>query len=371
MGYFRDDQPLYELILDAGQQAELDALWIAMDFDGAATARMYQQWVENQTSQGGGRVARRDAAQSRRRSRHLRRPASRPSRPPFSPPPPSATDVPVDPRADGAIRGYFGFVNDRLRAMEALHRAAAPKHVDALVAFAGRAYRRPLTATRAAGDPRRLCRLARRTVWTTKRRSAKAWSRILMSPDFLYRLDRLETIEADHAAVRLRARQPPELLPLVQPAGRRAARARRRRRPAPAPRHRGAGATHAPGSAGARARRRIRRQLARHPPLPGTEHGRSRALPGVHQRAAAGDVRGARAAAPRRDADEPAGPRPALRQGHLREPGAGEALRHAGAGRASRRLDARRRCRPATDAAASCRWPPSSPRTRLACARAR
>ena len=55
MGYFRDDQPLYELILDEGQQTELDALWIAIDFDGAATARMYQQWVENQTSQGGGR----------------------------------------------------------------------------------------------------------------------------------------------------------------------------------------------------------------------------------------------------------------------------------------------------------------------------
>ena len=35
--------------------------------------------------------------------------------------------------------------------------------------------------------------------------------------------------------------------------------------------------------------------------------------------------------APRRDADEPAGARPALRQRHVRESGAGEALRHAGA----------------------------------------
>ena len=55
MGYFRDDQPLYELILDAAQQRQLDALWLDMDVVGNVTSRMYQQYIENQTSQGGGR----------------------------------------------------------------------------------------------------------------------------------------------------------------------------------------------------------------------------------------------------------------------------------------------------------------------------
>ena len=44
MGYFRDDQPLYELILDGEQQKELDAMWFEMDFVGSATVRMYTQY---------------------------------------------------------------------------------------------------------------------------------------------------------------------------------------------------------------------------------------------------------------------------------------------------------------------------------------
>ena len=32
MGYFRDDQPLYELLLDKEQQATLDEMWREMDF---------------------------------------------------------------------------------------------------------------------------------------------------------------------------------------------------------------------------------------------------------------------------------------------------------------------------------------------------
>ena len=37
MGYFRDDQPLYELILDEKRQKELDALWHELDFIASAT----------------------------------------------------------------------------------------------------------------------------------------------------------------------------------------------------------------------------------------------------------------------------------------------------------------------------------------------
>ncbi len=54
MGYFRDDQPLYELILDENQQKELDAMWFEMDFVASATARMYIQAYGNGGKQGGG-----------------------------------------------------------------------------------------------------------------------------------------------------------------------------------------------------------------------------------------------------------------------------------------------------------------------------
>ena len=47
MGCFRDDQPLYELLLDDAQQAELDELWLEMDVVASTTARMYSAFFEN------------------------------------------------------------------------------------------------------------------------------------------------------------------------------------------------------------------------------------------------------------------------------------------------------------------------------------
>ena len=45
MGYFRDDQPLYELLLDDAQQKQLDGLWRELDFVADATGRMYPQFI--------------------------------------------------------------------------------------------------------------------------------------------------------------------------------------------------------------------------------------------------------------------------------------------------------------------------------------
>ena len=41
MGYFRDDQPLYDLVLSKQQQQELDALWQELDFVASAPMRQY------------------------------------------------------------------------------------------------------------------------------------------------------------------------------------------------------------------------------------------------------------------------------------------------------------------------------------------
>ncbi len=55
MGYFRDDQPLYELILDGKQQKELDEMWLEMDFVASTTARMYTVLHHRRCLGGGGR----------------------------------------------------------------------------------------------------------------------------------------------------------------------------------------------------------------------------------------------------------------------------------------------------------------------------
>jgi hypothetical protein len=63
MGYFRDDQPLYDLILDQKEQAELDALWRELDFIASATSRTYVQFYLSES--GAARKAAADAIEGR------------------------------------------------------------------------------------------------------------------------------------------------------------------------------------------------------------------------------------------------------------------------------------------------------------------
>src|SRR5207302_8273748 len=44
-GYFRDDEPLCELILDDGQRRELDALWHELNFITLAPLRQYKDFI--------------------------------------------------------------------------------------------------------------------------------------------------------------------------------------------------------------------------------------------------------------------------------------------------------------------------------------
>ena len=56
MGYWRDDNPLVELILDEKGKKELDKLWTEFDFYANHTARTFIQFYFNQSGevQGGG-----------------------------------------------------------------------------------------------------------------------------------------------------------------------------------------------------------------------------------------------------------------------------------------------------------------------------
>ena len=54
MGYFRDDQPLYELILDEEQQKELDDLWQELDFIASGNIRTYVQFYFNESGEARG-----------------------------------------------------------------------------------------------------------------------------------------------------------------------------------------------------------------------------------------------------------------------------------------------------------------------------
>ena len=130
MGYWRDDTPLMELILDAQGQKELDRLWDRVRFHrrphGAHLGPVLLQ------------PERRGAGQ-RRRVRHACGRRIRPSapKPSFSgcatPIFAKAKQASDNPIAMEAIRYHFQWVNDTLRRMERMHVEAEPRQLDALL----------------------------------------------------------------------------------------------------------------------------------------------------------------------------------------------------------------------------------------------
>jgi hypothetical protein len=141
-GYFRDDGPLYELILDERGQRELDALWREFDFITGAPMRQYSSflWFERTDSRymrdpefDFARAEDKDAASEAMIKRLAEVYSAKARRG-------GASET-----ALGAIEDYFKIISASIRRVEEARRAAEPGHVAALRAFAERAYRRPLS----------------------------------------------------------------------------------------------------------------------------------------------------------------------------------------------------------------------------------
>ena len=196
MGYFRDDQPLSKLLLDDKQQAELDRLWREMDFVAATTSRTYLQFFYNgagaAAARGAGKLPDREvtsaASIEKLKTVYLGRVAEGP------------------PEAKQAVSDHFDGVNTTVRWMETARRRSEPRHLEALVALAERAYRRSLTASEREGllSYYRALRAGRPASGPQTVSAAGAGGEpgldheeamrdsvvsVLMSPDFLYRID--------------------------------------------------------------------------------------------------------------------------------------------------------------------------------------
>ncbi|HVS52866.1 MAG TPA: DUF1592 domain-containing protein [Opitutaceae bacterium] len=185
MGYFRDDQPLYELILDEKQQKELDAMWIEMDFVASTTARMYLQFGSNREALGTAPVAGAEAKED-------------------EPDDKSRTSEPMirrleagflamakggDPVGVQAIRDYFDWVNATLRRTEKARLDAEPSHLKALQDFAARAYRHPLSRAERNDLLGYYHALREREGMDHESAIRECIVSVLMSPDLCYRID--------------------------------------------------------------------------------------------------------------------------------------------------------------------------------------
>jgi hypothetical protein len=189
LGYFRDDQPLMQLILDDKEQKQLNQLWDDFEFIGNITARTWTQYYFNQSGEVLGKGAESGSPRPvnhritdtevimAMRDRYLAK---------------AAADPHNDPAAALAIRDHFERINTALRNLEKERAAAEPKQIQALLQFAARAYRRPLTKSEADDIVAYYHQVRTKNELSHEEALRDSVVSVLMAPDFLYRLDLAE-----------------------------------------------------------------------------------------------------------------------------------------------------------------------------------
>jgi Protein of unknown function (DUF1592)/Protein of unknown function (DUF1588)/Protein of unknown function (DUF1587)/Protein of unknown function (DUF1595)/Protein of unknown function (DUF1585) len=190
MGYFRDDTPLMELILDENGVKQLDRLWDEFDFSANYTSRTWVQYFFNQSGEIDGKGAESGSPRPldheitdtavimRMRDKYLAKAAANPAN---------------DPVAPEAIRDHFERVNTTLRSLEKEHADAEAKHLDALLKFAAHAYRRPLSQAERDDLLAYYHTLREKNQLSHEDAIRDSIASVLMSPDFLYRIDLIES----------------------------------------------------------------------------------------------------------------------------------------------------------------------------------
>jgi hypothetical protein len=186
VGFFRDDTPLMELILDEKRQKELDRLWDDFDFMANVTSRTWVQYFFNQSGEVQGKGAESgterpadhqitdSAVILAMRDAYLAK---------------AVADRQNDPVAVQAITDHFDRVNSTLRRLEREQAEAEPRHLEALLKFTERAYRRPLTKAERDDLIAYYHLLRNKSELSHEDAIRDSLVSVLMSPDFLYRLD--------------------------------------------------------------------------------------------------------------------------------------------------------------------------------------
>jgi Protein of unknown function (DUF1592)/Protein of unknown function (DUF1588)/Protein of unknown function (DUF1587)/Protein of unknown function (DUF1585)/Protein of unknown function (DUF1595) len=184
MGYWRDDTPLMDLVLDEKGRQELNRLWDEFDFISDFTARTWVQYYFNQSGEVQGKGA---------ESGTLRPSDNEVSTTPvifelrdayLAKAAPSNNPVAMD-----AIRDHFQWVNDTLRSVERLRVEAEPRHLDSLLQFAARAFRRPLAQAERDDILAYYHSLREKDGLTHEEAVRDSIVSVLMSPKFCYRID--------------------------------------------------------------------------------------------------------------------------------------------------------------------------------------
>jgi mono/diheme cytochrome c family protein len=187
-GYFRDDQPLYELILDDTDRHKLDALWDELNFVALAPMRQYKDFIffERAEPPRTMREAEFDFARSEDKDAISEAKMDRLAKAYLA----KARKLGAKGDAEEAIQTYFTSMSAEIRRVEQARLAAEPKQLEALVQFAERAYRRPLSADERDDLLAFYRTLRQRDELGHEDALRDTLVTVLMSPHFCYRVDR-------------------------------------------------------------------------------------------------------------------------------------------------------------------------------------
>jgi hypothetical protein len=142
-GYFRDDRPLYELVLNDPQRTELDELWEDLNYVALAPVRQYKDFLFFERAEPPqfaagvefdfARAEDKDATSEAKLTRMLQAYVKR------------AREINNSPEVIEAVETYFAEMSQDFRWIESVQATAEARHIEALVTFAQNAWRRPLT----------------------------------------------------------------------------------------------------------------------------------------------------------------------------------------------------------------------------------
>ncbi len=197
MGYFRDDQPLCELLLDDQQQKELDDMWREMDFVASTTTRMYVQF--SSSGEARGRLGDNDEVENAAAAQPEDKEAASEIKI-------KALEKKYLALTEGgsevgiqAVKDYFRWINATTRATEKARVEAEPSHVAALQRFAERAYRRSLSSKEEQDFVASYRSLREQDGLSHEEAIRESVVGVLMSPDFMYRIDLVDAEEGIHS----------------------------------------------------------------------------------------------------------------------------------------------------------------------------
>jgi mono/diheme cytochrome c family protein len=196
MGYFRDDMPLCELILDDARKREIDELWTELDFITEAPQRQHTGYIwyeraESATIRRWGpefdefRSEDKDITSEARLEKFSKMYLAKARE--------SYAASGGDAIALDVLDDFFKRVNKKVRWLEGAKLASEPSHLKTLLDFADRAYRRPLSQAERDSLVAFYHQLRETDGLSHEDAIRDTLASVLISPNFCYRIDLVDS----------------------------------------------------------------------------------------------------------------------------------------------------------------------------------